>query len=231
MSTTTKRKAIGKSQRFRIFNRDDHTCRYCGAQPPDVKLVIDHIVAVANGGTNDDANLIASCESCNSGKSAKSLGSIAATDTDTRRLAQEYMEQVDMAKIAADAAKARRELKQTLEAYWCEVFKVGFADKSTVTRLTTLSDEYGPSTVIQWIDIAAAKLPFDREAMRYINGIARNVRESDIELLERAHSLLFGAMLHFTGEPIPDGLHEQFADRCSELTDELDDRLERAGRA
>lgn len=69
----TKRKAVGNSKRFDIFKRDQFTCQYCGAHPPDVILELDHIEAVANGGSNDDHNLVTSCFNCNRGKAAKSL--------------------------------------------------------------------------------------------------------------------------------------------------------------
>jgi hypothetical protein len=65
-----KRDHIGQRLRFKIFVRDRCTCRYCGRQPPDAVLVIDHFLAVANGGTNDPSNLFTSCEDCNSGKGA-----------------------------------------------------------------------------------------------------------------------------------------------------------------
>ena len=41
-----KRKSIGKKKRFEVFARDEFTCRYCGKQPPEVQLVIDHIKPV-----------------------------------------------------------------------------------------------------------------------------------------------------------------------------------------
>lgn len=71
------RKSTGKRLRFEIFKRDNFTCQYCGAQPPDVVLVIDHVVPVAGGGDNDPLNLITSCETCNQGKSDKPLSNVA----------------------------------------------------------------------------------------------------------------------------------------------------------
>jgi hypothetical protein len=68
-----KRKSLSKKTRFEIFKRDCFTCQYCGAHPPEAVLVVDHIVAVAAGGMNDDTNLVTSCENCNQGKSDRSL--------------------------------------------------------------------------------------------------------------------------------------------------------------
>jgi len=71
------RKSTGKRLRFEIFKRDSFKCQYCGAQPPNVVLVIDHVHPVAQGGDNDPINLITSCEVCNQGKSDRLLGNIA----------------------------------------------------------------------------------------------------------------------------------------------------------
>lgn len=59
--------------RFQVLNRDGFTCQYCGAKAPDAKLVIDHIVPVAAGGTAMLANLRTACEPCNQGKAAGML--------------------------------------------------------------------------------------------------------------------------------------------------------------
>jgi hypothetical protein len=64
-----KRVGISNRKRFEIFKRDAFVCAYCGGHPPKVILNVDHIVAVANGGTNDAHNLVTSCFECNSGKS------------------------------------------------------------------------------------------------------------------------------------------------------------------
>ncbi|MGW2845144.1 HNH endonuclease [Streptomyces sp. NPDC001274] len=52
------------------MRRDNHTCRYCGAAAPDVKLTIDHVIPQALGGPDEPANLVAACEDCNSGKTS-----------------------------------------------------------------------------------------------------------------------------------------------------------------
>ncbi len=69
-----KRKSTGKRLRFEIFKRDGFKCAYCGRSPPDVLLVVDHVIPVAAGGTDDPLNLITACEPCNQGKSDKHLG-------------------------------------------------------------------------------------------------------------------------------------------------------------
>lgn len=72
----TARKSTGKRVRFEVFKRDGFTCQYCGAQPPDVVLVVDHIEPVALGGLTEAINLITACEPCNHGKAHKRLGDV-----------------------------------------------------------------------------------------------------------------------------------------------------------
>ena len=78
----TKRKEISKGLRFHIFRRDDFTCQYCGRQPPEVILHLDHITPVARGGRNDEMNLITSCAECNMGKGKKLLDKPQRPDAD-----------------------------------------------------------------------------------------------------------------------------------------------------
>jgi HNH endonuclease len=75
MEVTAKprRKAMSKTLRFEVFKRDLFTCQYCGAHPPEAVLQVDHIVAVANGGTNKQDNLVTSCQPCNIGKGVRDL--------------------------------------------------------------------------------------------------------------------------------------------------------------
>ncbi len=60
--------------RWVILNRDKFTCQYCGRRAPDVILQVDHKVSIANGGSDEESNLITSCSACNIGKSSESLG-------------------------------------------------------------------------------------------------------------------------------------------------------------
>lgn len=64
--------SVSKRLRYEVLRRDNHTCRYCGASAPDVRLTVDHVLPVALGGTDDATNLVAACADCNSGKSSSS---------------------------------------------------------------------------------------------------------------------------------------------------------------
>lgn len=65
------RRRLSLKAKYRIFHRDHSRCRRCGRTPEHgVTLVVDHIVPLDWGGTNDDANLWTLCHECNAGKKA-----------------------------------------------------------------------------------------------------------------------------------------------------------------
>ncbi|WP_216821867.1 HNH endonuclease [Myroides sp. N17-2] len=73
-STVGRKKAVRKNLpatiRFAVLERDKYHCKYCGRGVEDgVKLHVDHILAVSNGGSDSLSNLVTSCQDCNLGKS------------------------------------------------------------------------------------------------------------------------------------------------------------------
>ncbi len=62
------RDALSLKIRWDVLKRDHYACVKCAARPPDVELEVDHIIAVARGGTNDLSNLQTLCRPCNQGK-------------------------------------------------------------------------------------------------------------------------------------------------------------------
>jgi len=83
----THRTPLTKSLRFRIFRRDGFQCQYCGRVPPEAVLRVDHIVPVADGGTNDEDNLTTACQECNAGKGRSPLDpSLTPVDADLQFL-------------------------------------------------------------------------------------------------------------------------------------------------
>lgn len=77
-SEPNKRVVLPRPLRKAILERDGAKCVYCGRQegeyaPPetaqDALLCLDHVIPVARGGTDDLANLVCACSSCNRFKS------------------------------------------------------------------------------------------------------------------------------------------------------------------
>lgn len=64
------------SLRFKVFKRDEFTCRYCGSKSPEAILEVDHVIPVSAGGLDEFENLVTSCYSCNRGKGARLLTNI-----------------------------------------------------------------------------------------------------------------------------------------------------------
>jgi 5-methylcytosine-specific restriction endonuclease McrA len=59
---------IPKELRWLVWERDNFTCRHCGARQ---FLSVDHIIPESKGGTLDIGNLQTLCCACNSRKGAK----------------------------------------------------------------------------------------------------------------------------------------------------------------
>ena len=62
------RKGINLKLRYKILKRDNYKCVLCGKSAKDTILVIDHIIPITNGGTNNLINLRVLCRECNHGK-------------------------------------------------------------------------------------------------------------------------------------------------------------------
>ncbi|HAU38803.1 MAG TPA: HNH endonuclease [Phycisphaerales bacterium] len=57
--------------RWDVLKRDKYRCSKCGASPSSdhaVNLEVDHIIPVAEGGSNNIENLQTLCRRCNQGK-------------------------------------------------------------------------------------------------------------------------------------------------------------------
>jgi hypothetical protein len=54
--------------RMRVMKRDRFRCTYCGVPGTDAELEVDHIIAVAAGGSHHMSNLTTACRQCNQTK-------------------------------------------------------------------------------------------------------------------------------------------------------------------
>ncbi len=62
--------AAYRRQRFAIFAAEP-LCRYCRARGyVTAATIVDHIIALSLGGSNDPANLAPACRACNDAKAA-----------------------------------------------------------------------------------------------------------------------------------------------------------------
>lgn len=62
-----------KENRFKIFERDQYKCAYCGKQLTRFSATLDHIQPVSRGGDNSYDNLKTACLHCNSTRGNKAI--------------------------------------------------------------------------------------------------------------------------------------------------------------
>lgn len=114
------------SVRFEVFKRDGFTCVYCGRNRDKhgVVLEVDHVVPLAEGGSDDDmANLATACWDCNHGKAARALDHRApAIDFEEAAARIRAREQEVMSYKEALSERDQRinEAVATINEYWAE---------------------------------------------------------------------------------------------------------------
>jgi hypothetical protein len=166
-------RSISKKRRFELFKRDGFACQYCGAKPPGAILEIDHIVAVAEGGADDDSNLITSCFPCNRGKSARRLSDAPqalaerareASERESQLAAYEAVLRVQRERLEADAEEAFSKV--------CDCFGAKGLPTRDFTSIKNFVRLMGVDEVFDAIDISSLQGPprYDRW-FRYFCGV------------------------------------------------------------
>lgn len=176
------RKPIPKGVRFEIFKRDLFTCQYCGAHPPGVLLHIDHIVAVAQGGTNDQDNLVTACQACNIGKGAKDLKQVPDSLKEQAMVAAEKEAQLLGYQQILEAKRQRIE-----EEKWrvAEILEPGCSENGTrrdwLSAISRFIERLGVHEVMDSADIAVSRFPYSKyKAFRYFCGVCwRKIKETE----------------------------------------------------
>lgn len=173
---TQKRKAISKKTRFEVFKRDSFTCQYCGSHPPAVILNVDHIDPVANGGSNDQDNLVTSCESCNQGKSDRLLSDIPQSLQDKAALIVEREEQIKGYQRVMNDRRQRieDECMEVVDVY--ERFNEGYTlnDASLVT-VRRFIEKLGMHEVVEAMERAYSNTKIRKgQEFKYFCGICWN---------------------------------------------------------
>jgi len=178
------RKPISKSKRFDIFHRDGFICQYCGKQPPEATLEIDHIQPVSKGGNNDEMNLITACQDCNRGKSAKELGNISQRpDADLEWLSM----QQEVAELRRyQLAKKERDLLQAniidmLQNTWAIQFDDDYVPNDTMFyQWLSFAEPEQIEEAISRASIKSYKLYDFNDRLKYTAGILRNITGTNI---------------------------------------------------
>lgn len=152
--------ALSKRVRFEIFKRDGFTCQYCGAHPPSVILHIDHIKAVAEGGSNDMDNLLTACLECNLGKGARDLTVVPQSLRDKAAEVEEREAQILGYESILSARRDRVEGEMWEIA---EVLKPGSPEKGMnrawLVKIKDSLDKLGFDDTLNSAEIARARFP------------------------------------------------------------------------
>ena len=64
---------MSNSKRFRILQRDNFKCAYCGKVAAETELEVDHIMPRSKGGSDEETNLVTACFQCNRGKRDRNI--------------------------------------------------------------------------------------------------------------------------------------------------------------
>ncbi len=168
-----KRKSISKKIRFEVFKRDSFTCQYCGAHPPSAILHIDHILAVANGGTNVIDNLITSCEPCNLGKGARDL------NVAPKKLAEKIEDAKEREEQLLGYQYLLEERRNRLEDESWRVIEIIYPGADEVTRdefssVCRFIERLGFFDVIEAAEICWASHIVKQNRFRYFCGVCWN---------------------------------------------------------
>lgn len=163
MSESTKpaRKALSKKTRFEVFKRDRFTCQYCGACPPGVLLHVDHIKAVASGGTNEMDNLLTACEPCNAGKGARDLKVIPETLAAKAKLVEEREAQLIGYQEILESKRERIE-----EEMWrvAEIVDPGSSElgmkRDWTASIRRFNERLGVHEVMALAEVARVRYPY-----------------------------------------------------------------------
>ena len=174
------RRALSKSTRFEVFKRDEFTCQYCGQHPPAVVLEIDHVVAVSDGGSDEEHNLVAACRDCNRGKAARPLGAASIDVAAKAQLLRERMEQTAAyeALLNEDRARAEQAVDRIVAVYEGAFQDWTLLDKTRPSIRRFLKSLPEP-IVIEAMELACARMN-ENKAWRYFCGVCwHKIRDAE----------------------------------------------------
>lgn len=155
-----KRKSLSKNLRFEVFKRDSFKCQYCGAEAPDVLLVIDHINPVSKGGDNDLTNLITAFKDCNCGKTNRTLDDKSVVYKTRKQLEelQERREQLEMMMRWRQVLKDFKEkIVEELCFYWQELAPGYTVNENGIKNVKSLMRKYSHDEIVEAMDISAER--------------------------------------------------------------------------
>lgn len=220
-----------KRLRFEILKRDGYQCVYCGKNPTQCPLEVDHVVPEAEGGTDDPENLVTACQDCNRGKSDVPLDQKRYAARRSASQVRDHAEQVRAYLEAQRELVSARELAlDEVMAYWeSHLAEPHYSVRGIVRHAM---QDFDIQEILEAIDIVAGRrLNYPKPQVRYFCGILRRKRRrmtwdpealAAIEAAERCGARDFSFAkdkdgvwhMRWTGAKLPeqviDGLREHF---------------------
>lgn len=171
------RRAITKRVRYEVLNRDGNACHYCGGRPPEVRLVLDHVLPVSLGGTDEPSNLRAACTDCNSGKASShpNAATVAQVSEDALRWAAAMKSAAD--RMASHKAEVAAHLKPWFDQ-WELRSGMGWSYKLPADADQVLTDYLAagmPLDVLMEAARVALQAAHIDQRFRYFRGVANNM--------------------------------------------------------
>lgn len=171
--------SVSRRVRFEVFKRDGFTCQYCGGTPPKTLLEVDHISprnprdGSGVPGTDDEANLVTSCQDCNRGKSNVPLSSIPQPLSDRSKELQEKQEQLRAYEklVVSKERKMQRDIDKINDIY-SEAFPGWeFSSRFKQGSIRTFLSRLPRPSIEECLRIAIARGLDDKRTIPYFCGV------------------------------------------------------------
>lgn len=141
-------------------------------------MVVDHVVPVAKGGTDDPENLVCACSECNLGKSDIGLDEsrlpLAPGPAEIREQAGQIAEYLDACKALDEK---RREFRQYLTNRWCWAMNCNSVPNRFLSRLMSVVSSHGLDIFNAALDVVTAHSAHLRgeDEFKYFNGVVKRM--------------------------------------------------------
>ena len=170
---------MGLTLRFRVFERDDFKCQYCGRSRDDgVTLEVDHVIPRSKGGANVIDNLVTACFDCNRGKRDMILSGVKKAGMSYGGASKAISDACARAAKSQAEAKIAAAYKAAVYVLIVEITGEDAVDKSTVTILGGYCATHGFDMVARWIAIASERVGRrDTKIGRYVTGCKKQYDE------------------------------------------------------
>lgn len=166
--------ALSKKIRFEVFKRDEFRCGYCGKNPPQAILEVDHIDPKSKGGKDDINNLITACFDCNRGKKNIPLSVIPTKLKDNLIVLKDQEEQIkEYRKFTRKIENRKKKDMDRIGAIYTQAYPEWvFSDSFrniTLRRLISLLPE---NEIIEALHLAISRFSGDKDrVINYFCGI------------------------------------------------------------